>query len=797
MISVVVYGRNDQHGYNMHKRVATSLNAIAELLRGDDEIIFVDYATPNSLPTLPEAIADTLSGNCRSFLRVIRVRPEVHARHVGDRSHLPISEPHARNAGIRRARNSSRWILNTNTDMILVPQSSEDGSLASAVEGRSEKLFGLPRYEIPEWLWERLDRRSPLENIDLIAEWGPKLCLDESMESHPWIGYDAPGDFQLVSRDVMEGVNGFDERMIHGWHVDSNLSRRLWLDGHRVVGLESELSGYHMNHNRVPTLLASSRSKENSIEHFYYGVTEAIPPGQEHWGLAAEELEEIRLTQSRLRTLLASAEAQPPTRTHEPEVRVATDQSRRLTYDLRHVLPFVLDSFDTLSPGATVCYVGESEATKTALRNVVERMELRFAEWSTTYVGRIDLIVLDCGVPSTHELADSEPEAVLRDLPGRLLELSATGVNLPSALNFCVINGYGTPLTPILDTFLVQAPTSVSANVGAARLKDKQKTTEHELKTILSDLEWTLRDRSKPAVGVVSGALTNETSFVPPLRPEGWGEGWAAPDPHGVRMDADRATVTLARSNSIGEEIVVGVDWVASPTIDRSSVVNANVSVDGKRVWSGDLDGARGVERFVCGPVGTVDLTPGLAEHVIEFEAESLTWRGAGADENRDGPFLRLVELSTRRGGGHDFPVGSVQAVTDAENSAGLDLGRGWDVIEPDGVWMRLSRSDFRIRLGSERFDAVRLQVAVVEIRPEGGSCSIAVGGGLETSFSLQRGENVLSVDVAELDDAPAHLDVTVRVPSLVSPLDLGMGEDDRNLGVFLRSVGVFDLSKS
>ena len=32
MISVIVYGRNDSHGYNLPKRAALSFNCIAEVL---------------------------------------------------------------------------------------------------------------------------------------------------------------------------------------------------------------------------------------------------------------------------------------------------------------------------------------------------------------------------------------------------------------------------------------------------------------------------------------------------------------------------------------------------------------------------------------------------------------------------------------------------------------------------------------------------------------------------------------------------------------------------------------------
>ena len=47
MISLILYGRNDNYGYNLHKRAALSLHCMAEILHEeDDAILFVDYNTP-------------------------------------------------------------------------------------------------------------------------------------------------------------------------------------------------------------------------------------------------------------------------------------------------------------------------------------------------------------------------------------------------------------------------------------------------------------------------------------------------------------------------------------------------------------------------------------------------------------------------------------------------------------------------------------------------------------------------------------------------------------------------------
>src|SRR5262245_10552555 len=111
MLSIVLYGRNDNYGYNLHKRAALSRNCVAEVLSdADDEILFVDYNTPDDFPTFPEAIADTLTDAAKKRLRVLRVRPHVHARFAA-RTHLFALEPVARNVAVRRSNRANRWIL--------------------------------------------------------------------------------------------------------------------------------------------------------------------------------------------------------------------------------------------------------------------------------------------------------------------------------------------------------------------------------------------------------------------------------------------------------------------------------------------------------------------------------------------------------------------------------------------------------------------------------------------------------------------------------------------------------------
>ena len=84
--------------------------------------------------------------------------------------------------------------------------------------------------------------------------------------SHEWIRFDAPGDFQLILREDFMAIDGFDEDMLLGYHVDSNLSRRLLLHRGAIETLEDQLSGYHCNHSRTRTVYHGPRVTNDLLE---------------------------------------------------------------------------------------------------------------------------------------------------------------------------------------------------------------------------------------------------------------------------------------------------------------------------------------------------------------------------------------------------------------------------------------------------------------------------------------------------------------------------------------------------
>jgi hypothetical protein len=362
MISVILYGRNDSHGYNLHKRAAISINCIAEMLSdADDEILFVDYNTPNDLPTFIEAIYDTLTSKAKSRLRVLRVRPELHVRMV-ERTHLSALEPHSRNIAIRRSNPRNRWILSTNTDMIFLPRGNES-SLADAVQDLPDGQYIVPRFELPEPLWESFPRTDPQAVMRACEELGPKLHLHEIAIRFPYMRFDSPGDFQLAPRQALFDIHGFDERMIHGWHSDSNMCKRLYLlYGELTESLADRVKAYHCDHTRVATLAHRLDIKlENNLQEFVYGIEDPVAHHQaETWGAPNEPIEELDFANdpaARFSCALEQSLGAPQTADYHSD---ANDLRNYVWYRQEHALPYVAGNLTVYPRTARFAYAGNN-----------------------------------------------------------------------------------------------------------------------------------------------------------------------------------------------------------------------------------------------------------------------------------------------------------------------------------------------------------------------------------------------------------------------------------------------------
>jgi hypothetical protein len=411
MISIVVYGRNDSYGYNLHKRAALGINCMAEILSDPaDEILFVDYNTPDDHPTFPEAIADTLTGKAVERLRVLRVRPAVHER-FSARTHLKALEPVARNVAVRRSSPANRWILSTNTDMIFVPRGA--ATLSEIAADLAPGFYHLPRFELPESLWESFDRKDPASVIDQVRTYGRTMFLNEIVYGAECIKYDGPGDFQLILRDDLFRFDGFNEDMLLGWHVDSNIAKRLFLVYRTVGDVVDRLFGYHCDHTRQVTPMHQHRAAANDAGAFIERVTDAhLPQQAQSWGCVGDQIEEIRLTRTSSHVYLDGLRATVRGEWAEPATaRYTYDSYGQSSYDTRHVLPFLADLFASAPRDWTVGWIGGRADTFRLFCGVWERLGFRggvvIDDWSVPLLGPgLPAGVRSAELPLAHAAAD-------------------------------------------------------------------------------------------------------------------------------------------------------------------------------------------------------------------------------------------------------------------------------------------------------------------------------------------------------------------------------------------------------
>jgi hypothetical protein len=387
MLSVIVYGRNDSHGYNLHKRAAISLNCIAEVLSDpDDELLFVDYNSPDDMPTFIEAIADTLTAAAKARLRTFRVRPSQHRR-LALATPLAVVEPVARNVALRRSNPTNRWVLSTNTDMVFVPSAGQ--SLSEVAATADDGCYHLARFDVPEGLWEALDRKDAAANIAIMDGWGREFHLNEIVYGSADILYDGPGDFQMALRTDLFAIHGFNEEMVLGWHVDSNIARRMRLLRGELKTMLPHLSAFHCSHTRQATAYHRKERAQNDPVRFVDEVADPYLPAQaERWGCPDEPIEEIRLSRSvaaRYRSALASV-LQPTPKIYE--AHYVASRFDDLAYEPAHVLPFLLDVLSCLPPGTCIGYVGARDDTFALLAAALAKLDStirlltpRSAEW--------------------------------------------------------------------------------------------------------------------------------------------------------------------------------------------------------------------------------------------------------------------------------------------------------------------------------------------------------------------------------------------------------------------------------
>jgi len=598
VISLILYGRNDAHGYNLHRRAALSLNCLAEVLtHPDDEIVFVDYNTPDELPTFVEAISDTLTTRCLDRLRVLRVRASVHRERYGPQTHLPVVEPVARNAAVRRSNPANRWLLSTNTDMVLIPPC--DQSLSDVCGGIADAFYGLPRFELPEWLWETLPRTRPEDSIEELRRLGPRLRLDEHTFSDAWIRFDAPGDFQLCLREDFVAIDGFNEEMLLGWHVDSNLSKRLALHRGSIDSLD-QLAGYHCNHNRTPTVYHEAAGIGNDLDRFFVAVKQSTLPDQAaSWGLSEDVVEEISVRGDAAVSLVNALSAAIPPAESERIVSSTQSLAFDLTYDSGHVLPFVADSIALSPAGTTIGYLGANPTLARMLEVLAFELDRSLKvvvanddPSALDIAAAADIFVLDFGLDS----GDAAAEGALRmDTHTRVLRSLLAGLEQIVAEERARLERGAHRRR-----FVLVNSTTLYTNGYVARQFDYSLSTPHSrvrrATVKLVPLTSTKPDSDANVERLLRwGQRSGDDRHPLPLRVgrtvelaelddfRGFGAGWAYPEPTAIWTRGRRAEVGFSVDPTSRGRYVLAI-LIGRIGAGRDESLEVDMLIDGSRV---------------------------------------------------------------------------------------------------------------------------------------------------------------------------------------------------------------------
>jgi hypothetical protein len=815
MISVIVYGRNDAHGYNLHRRAGLSLNCIAEVLTDpNDELLFVDYNTPDELPTFIEALSDTLTDHCVDLLRVLRVRPAIHEQRFAARTNRPAPEPVARNVAARRANPSNRWLLSTNTDMIFV--TPRDRSMSEICRDLPDGFYALPRFELPEWLWESLPRTDPRRAVAEIARLGPRLRLDEPTMGHAWIRFDAPGDFQLILRDDFMAIDAFDEEMLLGYHVDSNLSRRLLLHRGSIESLEDQLFGYHCNHNRTQTHFHEARVT-NDLDRFFYSVSEpALPRQRDSWGMPEVTVDEVPIRDGlsvRCKAALSRVIQSGPL--------VASDAHRDphpLTYDSGHVLPHAIDTLLLSSLDARIGYLGVNSPLERMLRDVVDCLGFehpmeaaRFDDTSAVdeIAQSADVFIIDLGIDVSEDSlpADGRGQhsaaSALWDIPAglvwalpaldRLIEIERTRETVKHARPMMLVNSSAAFCNAYVLAQFDCSYTTFHSRVRRATVKPGHEVDSAAVSSGFERGLRMLRWFGREGRGDRRLSLPGESVDVGELEEYGgFGAGWTHPEPYGIWTEGRRAEVRMSAGESRDDDFVVtltiGMVCARPNEPLRVAVLAGGQEVATRAFAHTDVAIAWRIEvpAEACGD-REIELV------VLVEDPCSPRDLGWSTDVRRLGILLQAITLEQV-----DRLVALSEEVEFCEGSGGERLlGDGWSPVDPTGVWTAAETARLMFRLaevGSSGVDVVLDCLPFVTAEHCRLEVEVFAREECLAGQTFRYGATAAALYVhlpSAMMDSERYVCLDIRLRDPARPVDLGLGRDSRRLGLHLRSLTV------
>jgi hypothetical protein len=268
--TVVLTSRNDNYGGNLHKRTTMGLTSLIE---HHDEVIFVDWKTKNG-----EGVISNIKHNLphTGKLKYIQVSKEFLSEKYPDISNYTIIESIGRNIAIRRAEHE--YIISTNIDIVSTPL--DNNVLFENI------FYTVPRRDVDESFHLSFNEYESLYKSlwDNRDGYGAKERFES--EEDKWSLINCCGDYQIGHRNVWNQMKGFEESILFGCGIDTNVMKKasyystIQILDHYIFHLNHGKNGDRDEDESVPPM-----SDQNLIIKDF---TETTNP--EDWGMYNEDL---------------------------------------------------------------------------------------------------------------------------------------------------------------------------------------------------------------------------------------------------------------------------------------------------------------------------------------------------------------------------------------------------------------------------------------------------------------------------------------------------------------------------
>lgn len=229
--SVVLSSRNDNYGGNLHKRTTMALTSLIE---NHNEVVFVDWKTERG-----EGVISNIKHNLphTGKLKHIQVPKELLKEKYPDYYQYNMIESISRNIGIRRTSND--FIVSTNIDIVTTPLEFSKLDVNT--------FYTVPRRDVDELLHLSFNDFNSLYSHLILNKDSFKPKDRVSSENDKWSLVICCGDYQIGHKDIWFKMKGFEESVLYGCGIDTNVMKKASFYSDIKV-LEHYI--FHLNHGK-------------------------------------------------------------------------------------------------------------------------------------------------------------------------------------------------------------------------------------------------------------------------------------------------------------------------------------------------------------------------------------------------------------------------------------------------------------------------------------------------------------------------------------------------------------------